>query len=335
MFERGLRYVYVDVYRACHAARDNGSLARPSWKVLYRPLLDVAAVHPLASMQWAVQDNGMGTDHAGLETALQADIAALQAKAGATMDMSFLECRGLEAVRKQMDGAARLTKAEECKLEGNAHFSAQNWRGALVGYIGGVWFLQRGEPPCPRCMASSAEASSLSEVPRALGAGEPSAGKPEPELSAELATQRDALRLVLHLNVAAAALKLSHWSIARTACEFVLMMQGNAAPSKARYRLAKALEGQECYADACEVLEKLLTLDADNADATKLLEAMRKRAPPPKLNYETMGAEEWAKLSREEQQRALEEINRKLDEEMGEEPDWDDAALAAAIGGKK
>ena len=286
-------------------------------------------------MQWAVKDNGKGTDHAGLEQVLQADIAAMQAGGGA-MDIVGLECRGFEAVRYGMDGPARLNKGEECKLEANAQFAAKAWLPALVGYLMGIWFLQRGDPKCPRVVANSTEASALEEVSRALGAGEPSRDRPEPELSKDLEAQREALHTVLHLNLAAAALKLSQWVVARTACQYVLMVQGNAAPPKTRFRLAKALEGLEDYEEACSVLEKLLSLDRDNADAKTLLaEVQKKHARTKKVDYSSMGAEEWGKLSLEEQNRALEEINKQLDDEMGEEPDLDSSALAAVLGGKK
>ena len=39
----------------------------------------------------------------------------------------------------------------------------------------------------------------------------------------------------------------------------------------------------------------------------------------------------WAKLSREEQEKALDEINRKLDEDMGEDSEWDAGILKDMI----
>lgn len=285
-------------------------------------------------MQWAVQDNGKGTDHASLESVLQADIASMAAKGGA-MDMSSMECRGLEAVRMQMDGVARLAKAEECKLEANAQFQSKAWQQALSGYAAGIFFCQRGAPRCPRVVASSADEAAFAELPSALGAGAPVSGSTEPELSKEDMAARDNLRATLHLNLAAAALKLSRWTIARTACQFVLMVQANAAPAKARYRLALALEGEGQLTEACAALEKLLALFPDNDDAAKLLASLKKRAPAPAVDYETMDAEAWGKLSEEEQQRALEEINKKLDAEMGEKDDWDTDQLKEVLSGKK
>lgn len=275
-------------------------------------------------MQWAVQDTKSGREpgyHAGLEKALQ-DAGLVKALEDG-VDMTALECRGLEAIRQPMDGAARIAKAEECKAEANAHHAAKQWSQALVGYTAGIWFIMRGDPPCPKAMASAATEAAFAELPAALGAGEPKFGTPEPALSAELEARRDALRVALHLNLAAAALKLSRWTVARTACEYVLMVQGSGAPPKARYRLAQALEGQQNIAEACGALEALLEHDAANEDAAKLLASLRQRLPAPKVDYETMDAEQWAKLSREEQEKALDEINRKLDEDMGEDSEWD------------
>ena len=277
-------------------------------------------------MQWTVMDNGKGTDHAGLEKALQADIAAMQAEGGA-MDMAGLERKGFEAVRRQMDGLARVLKAEECKAEGNAAFGAKDWLPSLVGYMAGIWFIQRGEQPCPAIVACESNAAALDEVPALLGAGAPVFGQADVAFPKEMETKIEELRLALHLNLAAAALRLSKYTIARTACEYVCMIQGNAAPPKARYRLAKAMEGQGEVGEAIKVLERLMETDSDNADAQKLLESLRERqakeataataALPASKRYESLGAEDWAKMSKDEQLKAIFEINQDLDAEMG------------------
>ena len=280
-------------------------------------------------MQWTVQDNGKGTDPAGLEKALAEDLQAMQAEGGA-MDINGLERRGFEAVRRQMDGPARLVKAVECKEEANAAFSGKDWQPAFVGYVAGIWFLQRGEPSCPQIVASSTDAAAFTEVAGALGDGQPTAND-QVKLSAEEVEQCETLRVSLHLNLAAAALKLRKWEVARTACQYVLMIQGDQASPKARYRLAKAHEGDGNIEEAVSALEKLLTLDAGNSDAQALLETLRTRMPVKKVDYSRMGAEEWAKLSQEEQQLALEQINAELDAEMGSEPEWDAKQLATVM----
>lgn len=272
-------------------------------------------------MQWTVQDNGKSTDHAALEKVLQDDIKTMASQPG-VMDMTQLELRGFEAVRRGMDAPARIIKAAECKDEANAAFSNKEWLQALKSYLAGIWFLKRGEPRCPLILTSSTSATAYDEVAASLGVGEPIAGEHD-ALDGAASAQRDALRIALHLNLAAAALKLAKWEVARTACQFVLMMHGNDASPKARYRLAQALEGEGELSEGISVLEKLLSLDAGNSDASRLLERLKTRlvAAPAKIDYSTMGAEEWAKLSQEEQQRALEEINRQIDEEMGTEAD--------------
>ena len=320
-------------------------------------------------MQWAVQDShaGAGANHAGLDAALQGEISAMDA----SKDMVTMQRRGFEAVRDGMDGTARLAKAVECKVEGNAHFKQKAWMPALSAYVAGIWFIRRGSPECPAVVANSGRPSAdLLEVPAALGAGEPSLNMKEAALEPRLIAERDALRLSLHLNLAASALKLEQWLIARTACEYVLMIEGKAAaPPKAAYRLAQALDGERDYARACEVLESLVAREQeDNADAEKLLAAIRKKmapreavppvaaqaptpvvpevtqsaqnpaaspsgrkahGPAPKRDYSRLGAEEWAAMSLEEQEEAMRQVNAELDDEMGEEPDWDNSALKA------
>lgn len=297
-------------------------------------------------MQWQVMDNGKDTDHAAIEKCLQADVEAMQAEGGA-MDIAGLERRGFEAVRRQMEGAARILKAEECKVEANQHFASKDWLPSLVGYMAGIWFIQRGEPLCPAIVASQSDDAAFDEVPAMLGSGSPVFGRPEAALPKDVEAQVEALRVTLHLNLAAAALRLEKYTIARTACEYVLMVQGAAASSKARYRLAKAMEGQGNGTEAISVLERLIELDPGNADAQKLRQALRERQPAPQAKapssaaepatspstrYAEMGAAEWAKLSKEEQWKAIMEINQGLDAEMGESPPLDSKALEAALG---
>ena len=76
------------------------------------------------------------------------------------------------------------------------------------------------------------------------------------------------------------------------------------------------------------------------ADAEKLLKTLRARQPKEEAlegaatsrKYDNMGAEDWAKLSKEEQWKAVLEINQQLDAEMGESEPLDSKALEAALG---
>ena len=111
-----------------------------------------------------------------------------------------------------------------------------------MAYVAGIWFVRRGTPPCPEIVATASEGTkaAYAEVLTVLGAGEPNAS--DEKLPPDAEAKSTELRCALHLNLAAAALKLEQWMVARTACEFVLMMQGKSASPKARYRLARALD---------------------------------------------------------------------------------------------
>ena len=218
----------------------------------------------------------------------------------------------------------------------------------------------------------ASESHSLDGVATALGAGAPIFGNDELHPSSPAAEeQREQLRLVLHLNLAAAALKLSTWDTARIACQYVLMVQGSKAPSKALFRLAKAHEGEDDLPEAIQCLERLLASEADNADARKLLDSLYKRqaaidhaAASPKVEYlrkrqedasaaasepairdvallsnnktspfETMSGADFARLSQEDQLAMIAAINSGLDAEMGgdETTAFDTAALQAVL----
>jgi tetratricopeptide (TPR) repeat protein len=224
-----------------------------------------------------------------LEGALKPELDALCKASGSAAGMAALEQRAFESVRRGLDFSARLTKAGECKEEGNSHFAKQEWRAALVSYLAGIWFLQRGESPCPKVLVS--ESDSLEEVKAALGAGAPSSAIEQGGTAATEEARED-LRVTLHMNLAAAALKISEWVAARTASQYVLMVRGAKAPPKALFRLAKAHEGEENLEEAIPCLERLLASDTDNAEARSLLASLRKQAAAaahsaasPKIEY--------------------------------------------------
>ncbi|KAL1519884.1 hypothetical protein AB1Y20_023373 [Prymnesium parvum] len=99
----------------------------------------------------------------------------------------------------------------------------------------------------------------------------------EPSRALELARGTRELRATLHLNVAAAALRFGDHAVVRAACEFVLKRQPE--QPKALYRLAAAQAGDEEFKPALKTLGKLLALrgQGGNAEARKLLEAIRER----------------------------------------------------------
>ena len=170
----------------------------------------------------------------------------------------------LRNLRRQLDDAGRCAKAEEYKALANAQFSKGASRVAFVGYLAGIWMLRTDgdDPPCPRLLAN--HLSDLQEAVAALG-------PPRQQVKAASA----ALRAALHVNLAAAALKLDEWRAARAACEAVLATEPR--HQKALWRLAKAHEGDGNLTGAMGAASKLLECDADNKDAARLLEALRQR----------------------------------------------------------
>ena len=214
----------------------------------------------------------------------------------------------LRALRQQLDAAGRLAKAEEYKKLANAQFGKQAWRVALVGYLAAIWLLRRdkAEPPCPRLLANHLseldEAVSALGVPvidcsdagdgstagvgdglvgdagdgSAAGAGDGSAGgagdRSDSDVASGVAIK---LECSLRLNLAAAALKLNEWRLARIACEWVLAYEP--ANSKALWRLTKAHEGDSNLTDAIGAATRLARADPTNQEASKLLETLQMR----------------------------------------------------------
>ena len=182
---------------------------------------------------------------------------------------------GLAMARRDMDMTERIAKAEETKAQANAHFGSGKWKVSMVGYLAAIWFLKRGSPKCPTMVAS--ETRGMDEVASVLGAGTAlltDAAEPEGATP---------LRIACHLNMAAAALKISEWTIAMAACEYVLGV--DAGNLKATFRLAKAEEGGGDLARAVNTCERLLKIDAANVDACRLLESLKKRQDKQKKAF--------------------------------------------------
>ena len=86
------------------------------------------------------------------------------------------------------------------------------------------------------------------------------------------------LRLTLHLNVAACALRREDYYLAREACTFVLAAQ--AASPKALYRLAQAHEGRDETSAALRALNLLLQHDSQNREARQMRERLKVTLTP-------------------------------------------------------
>ena len=196
----------------------------------------------------------------------------------------------LRAYRRSLERPERIARATLYKSLGTAQFTKEAWRIALVAYLAGVWMLRDGDPPCPKLLAN--HLCELEDVAAALG---PAMTPPAPDSPSATGTatdeslstslppspppqrldERAALRTALLMNVAAAALKLSEWRLARTACEAVLAVEPR--HPKAMWRVAKAHEGDNNLSEAINVATKLVRSDASNAEASKLLVHLQKR----------------------------------------------------------
>ena len=174
----------------------------------------------------------------------------------------------LRRLRRSLDSDGRRARAKEYKALANKQFGKEAWRVALVGYLAGVWMLRLDheidDPPCPLLLAN--HLSELESVVAALG----------PAVQPLAADEASAtLRASLLVNLAAAALKLTEWRIARGACEVVLAAEPRHA--KALWRLAKAHEGDSNLTGAIEAAARLTKCDPANKAAERLLEALRRR----------------------------------------------------------
>ena len=195
------------------------------------------------------------------------------------------QMEGLRALRRSLDAAGRMEQATEYKTLANAQFAKEAWRIALVGYLAGVWMLRNdaSDPSCPKLLAN--HLTELDGVVSALGG--PAAGSEHASAAAvaeeaaaaiasgAVAAGAAALRKSLLVNLAAAALKLNEWRIARAACQVVLTSEPTHV--KALWRLAKAYEGDGNLTDAMTVTSRLVEVDAGNKEASRLLELLQRR----------------------------------------------------------
>jgi tetratricopeptide (TPR) repeat protein len=175
----------------------------------------------------------------------------------------------MRMLRSDLSVERRLTKANDYKCLANVRFAAGHHRVAISGYLGGLYMLRSSEDvPCPTMVAS--HLLGLDEVPAFVRASSAPA-----ERTIAMDETRGAMRSALLLNVAAAALKIDEWHLARTACDAVLTFE--AKSTKALFRLAKAHEGAGELEVAVAECQRLLRADPQNVDGRKLLESLRKR----------------------------------------------------------
>ena len=226
----------------------------------------------------------------------------------------------LVAARDASDSSSRYDETERIKATANAAFKAGHTRIALLGYILGIWQLRRSRTACPGFVSHVLASGQLNdaeskarlakvtawldnetlpkETPTPCSADTDAPSPPPPPAAAESNTSAEkpaappsdiAVLLSLHLNVAASAVKLSEWKIAKAACEVVL--DAEPANTKALYRLAKTLEGEGEVKRALATVTALLQCDAKNGEGRKLYEALRTRRAQEKDAFGNMFAE--------------------------------------------
>jgi tetratricopeptide (TPR) repeat protein len=199
--------------------------------------------------------------------------------------------KDLNYLWSQLDGAGRTWQAEEHKAAANAYFKDGKWRHATVGYVAGAWFARSNRTACPLVVALAlSQKKTTDEAMFGAGLAEVSAwlrGGPGGTAAAE-SDAAATLRTSLHLNLAAAALKLLEWNVVKAACASVLAVDD--AHAKALFRLAKAHEGEGDFAAAVSTVSKLLKSEPQNGDARRLLDALRKRQAEEKEKFKGMFA---------------------------------------------
>ena len=160
--------------------------------------------------------------------------------------------------RDGVTGTELLAAARELKTRANALFAAGYHAGAMRKYIRCTWLVQDGEwPDDPFC--PMAEAVGLGKGP------EPRRHRFDASQEAELRE----LRLSLHLNLAAGALKVGELHGALAAAEVARSLAPGAA--KPLYREAQALLALKDFEGAARSLKALLELEPANREARRLL----------------------------------------------------------------
>ena len=176
---------------------------------------------------------------------------------------------GLLQMRASLGTASeRAEGAQKLKAEANAAFGRESYALAMRSYLTALWLLKPDEPTPPRALSEPAT---------------PSASALQTVVGDSDATDESTLQHALLLNVAAAALRLSDWPMARCACDYVLRREPT--HSKALYRLAQAHEGTGQLVDALEVLRTLLKHEPSNRDAARLAASIRARSGAEKKMF--------------------------------------------------
>ena len=194
--------------------------------------------------------------------------------------------------------ASATSEAERIKGAANACFSAGNSHVALVGYATALWLLSKAS--CPKLISHALASGTVDEISgrpevfdgrltelsswlQAGGKAMAAAASSDVAQGSADSQQLLVLSKSLHLNLAAAALKLSAYALAKSACEVVLSV--DSANGKALFRLARAHEGAGDVGSALSTAVSACKAEPQNGEARKLLEALRKRRQEEKAQF--------------------------------------------------
>lgn len=162
-------------------------------------------------------------------------------------------------------GAALLAEVEARKERANGLYGRELYDSALMHYFNAIWLLKPKRPSYPPVLNEQQPATGAAAAPLLGGWHGVTAG------AADVAARESALRVSLHLNVAAVALKKGDPELAREACTQLLDAQKTSAYPKALYRLALAHEQLGDAHAAVKALTRLLAIDSDHLEARSLL----------------------------------------------------------------
>ncbi len=195
-----------------------------------------------------------------------------------------------DRVRNRLGDAEREEQAKRFKEAANLLLTGKDSpRAALFGYLVGVWYLRGGRPSFPMFVAHAIAQSKHEDAEAAVELSDVGAWLRGGPAGAEAGSgAAEALRTSLHLNAAAAALRLSLWAAARAACELVLAREPTNA--KALFRLAKAHEGEGEIKEAISTLVALAKHDRSNGDARRLIDELRRRQAEERARFKALFA---------------------------------------------
>lgn len=223
--------------------------------------------------------------------------------------------RSAKELRDELDSAGLIEEAGRRKDAANGFLQKGLLEPAMQGYLAAIWLLKVSRPTYPEVLSgqmppTDEEAAGLLGsgrgaapappriVPGRVAAVQRSASRavasvrarlfPPPPPDALESEGADALRLALHLNVAACALRRDDYYLAREACLFVLAAQP--VSPKALYRLAQAHEGRDETSAAVRALTALLKVDSQNREARQMRERLKEALARERDFYGGIGA---------------------------------------------